>query len=129
MEPGHMEGIRKSVREHYGKTAKQEVSNCGGGTKAPCCRDTSNLVEKLSTTMGYSKEELRSVPEGSNLGLGCGNPQAIASLKPGENVLDLGSGGGFDCFLTAGKVGSAWKVIGVDMTPEMLAKARTNENP
>jgi ubiquinone/menaquinone biosynthesis C-methylase UbiE len=76
--------------------------------------------------MGYSQEELTKVPEGADLGLGCGNPQAIAALKPGETVLDLGSGAGFDCFLAADQVGSLGKVIGVDMTPEMLAKAREN---
>ena len=76
--------------------------------------------------MGYSEEELGSVPEGANLGLGCGNPQAIAALRPGDTVLDLGSGAGFDCFLAAKRVGRTGRVIGVDMTPEMVTKARGN---
>jgi SAM-dependent methyltransferase len=76
--------------------------------------------------MGYTEDDLSSVPEGSNLGLGCGNPQAIAAIRPGETVLDLGSGGGFDCFLAARRVGPAGRVIGVDMTPEMISKARDN---
>jgi ubiquinone/menaquinone biosynthesis C-methylase UbiE len=80
----------------------------------------------MSKLIGYSDEEMGSVPEGANLGLGCGNPTALASLKEGERVLDLGSGGGFDCFLAARKVGAKGKVIGVDMTPEMLDKARAN---
>jgi SAM-dependent methyltransferase len=76
--------------------------------------------------MGYSPEELAAVPEGANMGLGCGNPQAIAALQPGETVLDLGSGAGFDCFLAAGQIGSTGKVIGVDMTPDMISKSREN---
>jgi ubiquinone/menaquinone biosynthesis C-methylase UbiE len=76
--------------------------------------------------MGYTREELESVPEGADLGLGCGNPQAIAALKPGDTVLDLGSGAGFDCFLAAKRVGKSGRVIGVDMTPEMVTKARDN---
>jgi ubiquinone/menaquinone biosynthesis C-methylase UbiE len=76
--------------------------------------------------MGYADEELAAAPEGANLGLGCGNPQAIAALKPGETVLDLGSGAGFDCFLAARQVGESGRVIGVDMTPEMISRARAN---
>jgi SAM-dependent methyltransferase len=76
--------------------------------------------------MGYSKEDISSVPEGANMGLGCGNPVALASLKPGETVVDLGSGGGFDCFLAAKQVGESGRVIGVDMTPDMITKARMN---
>lgn len=87
-----------------------------------CCSTANNVSAKL----GYSEEELTSAPEGANLGLGCGNPQAIASLQPGEFVLDLGSGGGFDCFLAAGQVGKTGRVIGVDMTPEMISRARNN---
>ena len=82
--------------------------------------------EQLSATIGYTKADVESVPEGSNMGLGCGNPIALASLKPGETVVDLGSGGGFDCFLAAKKVGETGRVIGVDMTPEMVSKARKN---
>jgi ubiquinone/menaquinone biosynthesis C-methylase UbiE len=84
------------------------------------------MSEKISRRIGYSEEELSSVPKGANLGLGCGNPVALASLKKGQTVLDLGSGGGFDCFLAANRVGKNGKVIGVDMTPEMLDKAREN---
>ena len=80
----------------------------------------------MSALMGYSKQDLASVPEGANMGLGCGNPVALASLQPGETVVDLGSGGGFDCFLAAKQVGQTGKVIGVDMTPDMLSKARAN---
>ena len=84
-------------------------------------------IEEISQKMGYTIEELQSIPNDANMGLGCGNPQAIAELKEGETILDLGSGGGgFDCFLAAPKVGSNGKVIGVDMTPEMISKARNN---
>ena len=109
--------VRKMVREGYGKIAKQENSNCGCGCGA---------VTNVSEQMGYTKEELNAVPEGADLNLGCGNPVALASLKEGETVIDLGSGGGLDCFLAAKKVGSKGKVIGVDMTTEMLDRARAN---
>jgi ubiquinone/menaquinone biosynthesis C-methylase UbiE len=115
--------VKKIVREGYAKIAKQETSCCSGSA-APCCESTSS--EEISKRIGYSKEEMSAVPEGANLGLGCGNPVALASLKPGETVLDLGSGAGFDCFLAANRVGKGGKVIGVDMTPEMLTKARKN---
>jgi arsenite methyltransferase len=117
------EKIRKVVREGYAKIAKNERSCC---SEAPSCSCTGEASEDISRNIGYSEAELRSVPEGSNLGLGCGNPVALASLKEGETVLDLGSGGGFDCFLAANRVGQKGKVIGVDMTPEMLDKAREN---
>jgi SAM-dependent methyltransferase len=117
------EKIRKVVREGYGKIAKKESSCCGPASS--CCGGT-DPVQEMSRTVGYTEEELRSVPEGSNLGLGCGNPVALASLKKGEIVLDLGSGAGFDCFLAANRVGDKGKVIGVDMTAEMLEKAREN---
>ncbi|MFC2024617.1 methyltransferase domain-containing protein [Chloroflexota bacterium] len=84
------------------------------------------MTESISKQIGYTEEELQTVPEGANLGLGCGNPVAMASLEEGETVLDLGSGAGFDCFLAAKKVGKDGKVIGVDMTPEMIEKAREN---
>ena len=90
-----------------------------------CCGGT-DLAQDISRNIGYTEEELKAVPEGANLGLGCGNPIALASLKEGEVVLDLGSGAGFDCFLAAKKVGARGKVIGVDMTPEMIDKAREN---
>jgi ubiquinone/menaquinone biosynthesis C-methylase UbiE len=118
------ENIRKAVREGYAKVAISNESCCG--TSNPCCDNTSNSGKEISKRIGYSEEEMSSVPEGANLGLGCGNPVALASLKKGETVLDLGSGGGFDCFLAANRVGKTGKVIGVDMTPEMLDKAREN---
>jgi arsenite methyltransferase len=113
------EETRTAVRDHYSKVAQ------GGGACAPgCCGTTTNA--DFSLRLGYSAEELAAVPEGANMGLGCGNPQAIAALRPGETVLDLGSGGGFDCFLAARQVGPEGRVIGVDMTSEMIAKARAN---
>jgi len=93
---------------------------------ASCCGPSDFSVEKMSTYMGYSKEDLENVPEGANMGLGCGNPVALASLRPGETAVDLGSGGGFDCFLAAKEVGETGKVIGIDMTPDMISKARKN---
>ena len=111
------ESIRQVVREVYGRAAE---TGCCGST---CC---SGSAPDLSHQMGYSTEEMNIVPDGANLGLGCGNPQAIAALKAGEVVLDLGSGAGFDSFLAARQVGENGKVIGVDMTPEMLSKARSN---
>lgn len=108
--------VKKAVREGYAKVAKQDTScSCCGGS-AP----------NISREIGYTEQEIEAVPEGANLGLGCGNPVAIASLKTGETVLDLGSGGGFDCFLAARQVGEAGRVIGIDMTPEMLERAREN---
>jgi len=136
--------IRKSVREGYAKVAKRSsgpsvINSCGCGTSGyittpsfSCCgpstnsSTTSNLADTISTTIGYSDKEINSVPEGANLGLGCGNPTAHASIKEGEIVLDLGSGAGFDVFLAAQRVGKTGKVIGVDMTPEMIDKAREN---
>src|SRR5512140_762558 len=106
--------VHKLVRRGYGKIAKQEQTNCGCG-----CGSATGVSEQI----GYSKEELAAVPEGADLNLGCGNPVALASLKPGEVVIDLGSGGGLDCFLAAQKVGETGKVIGIDMTPEMLDRA------
>jgi arsenite methyltransferase len=120
--------IRTAVRQNYGKIAASERSACGcTPSSSPCCGTPADVtIEDISIGLGYTKEDLTTVPEGANLGLGCGNPQAIASLKPGETVLDLGSGGGFDCFLAAQAVGSTGHVIGVDMTPEMVSKARRN---
>lgn len=120
--------IRNHVRNHYQKIALSVVgsNSCCGG--ANCCSPEGNgqpFAEEISQKMGYSLEELKNIPNGANMGLGCGNPQAIADLKEGETVLDLGSGGGFDCFLASKKVGSNGKVIGVDMTPEMISKARS----
>ena len=118
--------IRTAVRESYGKVATGERSSCSSGSSSCCGTYEPATVEGISMALGYSDQELSAVPEGANLGLGCGNPQAIASLKPGETVLDLGSGAGFDCFLAAKGVGESGRVIGVDMTPEMLSKARSN---
>lgn len=117
------EEIKKTVREGYAKVAKESSSCC---TTASSCCGTTSVAENVSKKIGYSNKEFKSVPEGANLGLGCGNPVALASLKEGETVLDLGSGAGFDCFLAANKVGPNGKVIGVDMTAEMVEKAREN---
>ncbi|HEU5076947.1 MAG TPA: arsenite methyltransferase [Polyangiaceae bacterium] len=111
--------VRRVVREQYGKVAREASSSCAPG----CCGGSS---ASASLKLGYSPDDLAAVPEGANLGLGCGNPQAIAALKPGETVLDLGAGGGFDCFLAARQVGPEGRVIGIDMTPDMVTKARAN---
>jgi SAM-dependent methyltransferase len=118
------EKAKKIVREGYAKVAKREKTCCG--TQNPCGGKPPDMSEEISSRIGYSEEEIGSVPEGANMGLGCGNPVALASLKTGQTVLDLGSGGGFDCFLAANRVGKEGKVIGVDMTPEMIDKAREN---
>ncbi len=118
------EKIRKIVREGYAKVAKKETSCCAA-KQAPCSCSTPTS-EEISKKIGYSEEDINSVPEGANLGLGCGNPVALASLKEGETTLDLGSGAGFDCFLAARRVGRNGRAIGVDMTPEMIDKAREN---
>jgi len=119
MHDSSAEEVRNTVREHYGKVAD---SNGAVGCAPGCCGATPSA----SAALGYSSEELAAVPNGANLGLGCGNPQAIAGLKTGETVLDLGSGGGFDCFLAARQVGPTGRAIGVDMTPQMVSKAREN---
>jgi arsenite methyltransferase len=115
--------VKKIVREGYGAIAGKGSSCCG--PPEPCCCGASK-VDEISSMIGYSMEELKSVPEGANLGLGCGNPVALASLREGETVLDLGSGAGLDSFLAANAVGETGRVIGVDMTHEMLEKAREN---
>ena len=115
--------IRQAVRENYGQIAVSESSCCDSSS---CCTPTAQQPQLLSLQLGYSQQDLIAVPEGANLGLGCGNPQAIADLQPGETVLDLGSGAGFDCFLAAAQVGPSGRVIGVDMTPQMITKARAN---
>ncbi|MBI5609901.1 MAG: arsenite methyltransferase [Deltaproteobacteria bacterium] len=112
--------VRTAVREQYGSVARASGSACC----APSCCSDPNADASLA--LGYSADDLAAVPDGANLGLGCGNPQAIAALKPGETVLDLGSGAGFDSFLAARQVGPTGRVIGVDMTPDMLSKARAN---
>jgi len=115
--------IKQAVRERYAQIAVKESSCCAPSNT--CCGTTDQATD-ISKKIGYRDEELDSVPEGANLGLGCGNPTALASLKEGETVLDLGSGGGFDCFLASNMVGQKGKVIGVDMTSEMIDKAREN---
>ena len=117
------EQINKVVRERYAEIAVAGSSCCGGSSPTVISTDS---VREIGGKIGYSKDEMNSVPDGSNLGLGCGNPTALASIKEGETVLDLGSGAGFDCFLAAKKTGAAGRVIGVDMTPEMISKAREN---
>ena len=114
--------IRKYVRERYAGIARQGTSCCGPETSCGC----GGAAESDSRKIGYSAEEIEAVPPGADLGLGCGNPVALASLRKGEVVLDLGSGAGFDCFLAAREVGPEGKVIGVDMTPDMIEKAREN---
>jgi SAM-dependent methyltransferase len=127
------DAIREQVREGYSRIAQSgswsasqteatPVGGCcaGGG----CCGPATLSPEQLASAIGYSAGDLAATPEGANMGLSCGNPTAIASLKPGEIVLDLGAGGGFDCFVAGPKVGAAGRVIGVDMTPDMVMKAR-----
>ncbi len=116
--------VKRAVREGYGQIASNHGSCCGPAKSCGC--GTSRSADVISRQIGYSEEEVNGVPEGANLGLGCGNPVAIASLKEGETVLDLGSGAGFDCFLAAKQVGERGRVIGVDMTPQMLDRARAN---
>lgn len=120
MQTSNPDEIRATVRQAYGAVAARQTSSCCSGT--PCC-DTASSSRRL----GYSDADLASVPDGADLGLGCGNPQIIAALAPGERVLDLGSGAGFDAFLAARQVGPTGRVIGVDMTPEMIARANANK--
>ena len=112
--------LKNAVKESYSRVAKNASSCCSSG----CCGSAKPL--QISKKIGYTEEQMRNVPAGSNLGLGCGNPIALASIKEGETVLDLGSGAGFDCFLASKIVGPRGKVIGVDMTAEMVAKAKAN---
>ena len=116
-------GIKKAVREGYAKIVRKERTCCA--PMSSCC-GRPDPAEAISKKIGYSDDELKSVPAGANLGLGCGNPVALASLREGETVMDLGSGAGFDSFLAAQRVGKMGRVIGVDMTPEMLDTARAN---
>jgi SAM-dependent methyltransferase len=142
METIDKEKIKEAVRASYGNVAKagsvsignSPTASCCGpsdtsaetNTAASCCGGPEVTPEQMSTVMGYSKQDIAGVIEGANMGLGCGNPVALASLKPGETVVDLGSGGGFDCFLAAKQMGETGQVVGVDMTPEMITKARIN---
>ncbi|HOX57395.1 MAG TPA: arsenite efflux transporter metallochaperone ArsD [Candidatus Paceibacterota bacterium] len=118
------ETVRQKVREGYGKIAESGGSCCG--PSPTCCGSTPVASEDLARHIGYTPEELAALPEGANMGLSCGNPNALAALQPGEIVLDLGAGGGFDVFIAGKKVGTTGRAIGVDMTAEMLAKARKN---
>jgi arsenite methyltransferase len=117
--------IKKHVRDRYAGVAREGTACCGPAESSCGCGCDGSSAD-ISRAIGYSGEEIKMVPEGANLGLGCGNPTALASLEEGETVLDLGSGGGFDCFLAADKVGPGGRVIGVDMTPEMIERARGN---
>ena len=119
------ESVRKLVREGYTKIAQETAADCCG-TGVSCCGSAPPDADKLARELGYTVAELKALPEGANMGLSCGNPAALAALKPGETVLDLGSGGGFDIFIAGRKVGATGRAIGVDMTPEMLGKARRN---
>ncbi len=123
MNTHHEKGIRQAVRETYANIAKGVADGCGCGPWNCCGPGT---AATHAENIGYSRNETEAVPDGAEMGLGCGNPQAIAALKPGETVLDLGSGGGFDCLLAARAVGDEGHVIGIDMTPEMIDKARAN---
>src|SRR5271163_3593686 len=119
--------IKEMVRARYGGIAAASETSCCAPAASSCCGpEGAPTSHDKARRMGYSAAELAAAPDGANLGLGCGNPQAIAGLRPGETVIDLGSGAGFDCFLAAEQVGAAGRVIGVDMTHEMLAKARDN---
>lgn len=141
--PATRDKVRQLVREGYSKIAESgswsaaqsavaapAAGCCGGTAKATagggCCGPVTFSPEQLASAIGYSQRELATTPEGANMGLSCGNPTAIASLNPGEVVLDLGAGGGFDCFVAGPKVGATGRVIGVDMTPDMVTKARRN---
>jgi len=117
------EKIKAEVKKAYSKIATSAKS-CG--CSPSCCGTTSIDYKKASLDLGYSKKDIENIPEGANMGLGCGNPQIFASLKKGETVLDLGSGGGFDCFIAANEVGKKGQVIGIDMTPEMINLAQKN---
>lgn len=119
--------IKDMVRARYGGIAAGTAASCGPATGSSCCDPSdASTQDRKALEMGYSPDELAAIPEGANLGLGCGNPQAIAAMRDGEVVVDLGSGAGFDCFLAGKQVGAAGRVIGVDMTHEMLNKAREN---
>ena len=126
MTPDTNDTIRDEVRAHYGEVARKGSSCCGPACCTPGAADTKTSASETALRLGYTNQDLAAAPESANLGLGCGNPQAIAALRPGETVIDLGSGAGFDCFLAARQVGPTGRVIGVDMTPEMIGRARQN---
>lgn len=120
--------IRQQIREDYTKVAEASNEGCCTGVESSCCGVSADVdINTItSTRMGYSEDEVGAVPDGADMGLGCGTPKAIASIQAHETVLDLGSGGGFDCFLAAQELNGTGQVIGVDMTPAMLSKARAN---
>ncbi len=139
--PAAAEDVREKVREGYGRIARAgfssapaptaaPASSCCGGTTTQssggCCGGSTFSPKQLAAAVGYSESELASTPEDANMGLSCGNPTALASLKPGEVVIDLGAGGGFDCFIAGKIVGPTGRIIGVDMTPDMVSRARRN---
>ncbi len=128
MDQKQADEIRREVRKSYAQVA--EVSNNGGccGNESSCCgvSDDNVINTLISTRLGYSQDDLDTVPDGADMGLGCGNPRAIAGIAKGETILDLGSGGGFDCFLASVETGEEGHVIGIDMTPDMISKARAN---
>lgn len=130
MTTAHLENddYRRMVRDRYAQVALADTAGESCGVGSSCCGTTDDAAINtlISTRLGYSQDELDAVPNGADMGLGCGNPKAIAALQPGETVVDLGSGGGFDCFLAAKEVGATGRVIGVDMTPDMVSKARAN---
>ncbi|MDH5183965.1 MAG: arsenite methyltransferase [Gammaproteobacteria bacterium] len=118
----------QQVRDAYAQVAQADNNGDACGVGSSCCgvSDDSSINTLISTRLGYSQDELDKVPSGADMGLGCGNPKAIAALQAGETVIDLGAGGGFDCFLAAHEVTDSGRVIGIDMTPDMLSKARNN---
>ena len=118
--------IKKAVRDSYAKVATQSNSSCCGGSSCCSSKNNQSRAGEVGKMLGYSEDQLGSVPSGSNLGLGCGNPVALGEIKKGDVVLDLGSGAGFDAFLAARKTGDSGKVIGVDFTHEMIEKAKQN---
>ena len=128
MDQKQADEIRQNVRDSYSQVAEANNSNDACGIESSCCGVSSDAAINtlVSTRLGYSEEDLSAVPDGADMGLGCGNPRAIASIQTGETILDLGSGGGFDCFLAAAETGVTGLVIGVDMTPTMISKARNN---
>ena len=128
MDQKKADDIRQNVRASYSQVAEASNSgDCCGETSSCCGVSSDDAINTLvSTRLGYSEADLAAVPKGADMGLGCGNPRAIASIKLGETIVDLGSGGGFDCFLAAAETGEQGRVIGVDMTPTMISKARDN---
>jgi len=129
MQPRDDEKVREFIREAYKDVAEKDAESCCGseaGACGPSCCGGAKHMDETAARLGYTEEQVRQAPDGAHMGLGCGNPQAIANLHEGETVLDLGSGGGFDCFLAARSVGESGRVIGVDMTAEMVARARSH---